>query len=257
MLGKLIKHEFRAASRFLLPIHLLLIAACFIGRFVFQMSLSYDLPNFVLIIFIIFYVSVLIIVPFITQILIVIRYYKNLYTDEGYLTFTLPATRGQLLFSKGLIAFVWSLLDFIAVVIGSAILILIPTITDNSNEILASMEVALGMDPVLFFWATLAMGVVSFLGSIALYYFCISLGQLLSSHRVLGAFIAYFALSNIISIVSLIFVIGIGLNPFDVTPDPNRFILLSYKVSTIMCLIEAILFFGGTYYLLKKKTNLN
>ena len=44
MLSKLIKHEFRALSRFLLPIHILLLVACLIGRFMFQAMAMMDLP---------------------------------------------------------------------------------------------------------------------------------------------------------------------------------------------------------------------
>ena len=37
---------------------------------------------------------------FLYLILVVIRYYRNFFTDEGYLTFTLPVKRNQLLLSK-------------------------------------------------------------------------------------------------------------------------------------------------------------
>lgn len=43
----------------------------------------------------------------VTLILIVIRYYKNFFTDEGYLTFTLPVSRTKLLNSKIIMAFFW------------------------------------------------------------------------------------------------------------------------------------------------------
>lgn len=94
MLSKLIKHEFRALSRFLLPIHILLLVACLIGRFMFQAMAMMDLPNVILIVSFVFLISIWIVVPCATSILIVVRYYKSLYTDEGYLTLTLPATRG-------------------------------------------------------------------------------------------------------------------------------------------------------------------
>lgn len=43
----------------------------------------------------------------ITLVLILIRYYKNFFTDEGYLTFTLPVSRKSLLNSKIIMAFFW------------------------------------------------------------------------------------------------------------------------------------------------------
>ena len=128
MLGKLIKHEFRALSRFLLPIHILLLVACLIGRFMFQAMDTMDLPNVILIVSFVFLISIWIVVPCATSILIVVRYYKSLYTDEGYLTLTLPATRGQLLFSKAFAAFVWSILDLAIVIAGLAIVVIIPQV---------------------------------------------------------------------------------------------------------------------------------
>lgn len=42
-----------------------------------------------------------------TEILVMIRFYKNFFTDEGYLTFTLPAKRSTLLLSKTLSAVIF------------------------------------------------------------------------------------------------------------------------------------------------------
>ena len=43
-------------------------------------------------------------------VLIFVRFYKSMVTDEAYLTFTLPATAGQLIGSKFLSAAVWTLI---------------------------------------------------------------------------------------------------------------------------------------------------
>lgn len=260
MLGKLIKHEFRALSRFLLPLHILLLIVCVCGRFMFQASTIMELPNVLVIISLIFFISLLIVVPCITSILIVVRYYKNLYTDEGYLTLTLPATRGQLLFSKGFAACIWSLLDFAIVIAGCAIVIIIPQVTKNSATILMELENALEMSPALFFWSTVGLSVIGCLGNVALYYFSVSIGQLLSSHRVIGAVIAYFAISSIVSILMLILMFAVGYDPFShIASDAiaATALLSSYKAAAIICVVETVLFFGGTYYLLQKKTNLN
>lgn len=138
MLSKLIKHEFRALSRFLLPIHILLLVACLIGRFMFQAMATMDLPNVILIVSFVFLISIWIVVPCATSILIVVRYYKSLYTDEGYLTLTLPATRGQLLFSKAFAACVWSILDLAIVIAGLAIVVIIPQVIKTLQRRLMS-----------------------------------------------------------------------------------------------------------------------
>ena len=202
MLGKLIKHEFRALSRFLLPIHILLLVACLIGRFMFQAMDTMDLPNVILIVSFVFLISIWIVVPCATSILIVVRYYKSLYTDEGYLTLTLPATRGQLLFSKAFAACVWSILDLAIVIAGLAIVVIIPQVYQNSAEALNELE----------------------------------------------------------KVLMLIIMFAVGYDPFlGVSSDSlaTTAFLSSYKASAIICILETFLFFGGTYYLLKKKTNLN
>ncbi|MBQ8837222.1 MAG: hypothetical protein IJ002_06930 [Clostridia bacterium] len=45
----------------------------------------------------------------ITAVLVFIRFHKNFFTDEGYLTFTLPVSRGMLLRAKTANATIWAL----------------------------------------------------------------------------------------------------------------------------------------------------
>lgn len=256
MLGKLIKHEFRATSRFLLPLHILLLVACFFGRFITQSAILRDIPTPLLIVTVIFYLSILVIIPCATWMLLIVRYYKSLYTDEGYLALTLPVSRGQLLFSKAFTAIVWTILDFICVLTGCAIMIMIKPILEHSDLFMLELEKGLEMDPVLFFWTTVLLSIVGCFSSIAVSYFCISLGQLLSSHRVLGAIVSYFTISSIVSVISLVLVVLLGFNPFSSEP-PGNLMLEIYWISGIFAIFEAAVFFIGTYFLLKKKTNLN
>ena len=61
-------------------------------------------------------------ISFATSLLTAIRFYKNLFSDEGYLTLTLPVTRGQHLFSKTIVGTAWCLLDQL-LLLGSIFLI--------------------------------------------------------------------------------------------------------------------------------------
>ena len=192
--------------------------------------------------------------------LIVVRYYKSLYTDEGYLTLTLPATRGQLLFSKAFAACVWSILDLAIVIAGLAIVVIIPQVYQNSAEALNELEKALEMSPSLFFWST--VGILC----CRMFWEC---GTLLffSIYRAAPFFAqsarsdhAYFAISTVFSVLMLIVMFAVGYDPFlSASSDSlaTTAFLSSYKASAIICVLETFLFFGGTYYLLKKKTNLN
>ncbi len=54
----------------------------------------------------------------VTLVLILIRYYKNFFTDEGYLTFTLPVSRKALLNSKVFMAFFWMAMTVLVCVVA-------------------------------------------------------------------------------------------------------------------------------------------
>ncbi len=60
-----------------------------------------------------------------TLLLVYIRFYKHLFSDEGYLTFTLPVKRNQLLSSKLISGSVAIFLSAIVTAINAAIIILI------------------------------------------------------------------------------------------------------------------------------------
>ena len=63
----------------------------------------------------------------VTQVLIAIRFYKTMTSQEAYLTFTLPAKTGQLLFAKWLVSFVWYILACGIALISILIVVLIAT----------------------------------------------------------------------------------------------------------------------------------
>ena len=70
----------------------------------------------------------------ITWILLFVRYYKNFFTDEGYLTFTLPVTRTQLYLSKTVNAMIWNTLTLIVIVVGVIIVLVIAPAGEHSDQ---------------------------------------------------------------------------------------------------------------------------
>ena len=101
MLGKLIKHEFRATGRILLPVYLVMLLTAALVRG-FQVLTEQTAGEFMRALAV-FGGSIL------AFVLMIYRFYKNLMTDEGYLMFTLPVTTGQLIWSKMIVSAVWLL----------------------------------------------------------------------------------------------------------------------------------------------------
>lgn len=93
---------------------LLWIAAIF-GRVFFLDRIDFDAPTeqlvSVLVLFFSAFVLLFSVVSLATALLIAARFYKNLFTDEGYLTWTLPASPVQQLWAKILSDAIWNILD--------------------------------------------------------------------------------------------------------------------------------------------------
>jgi len=108
MLGRLIKHEFKASAHSVLNIYLAAAITIVIMLLSYAVNVRWisALSTVALLI-----ISVLAVV--ITIIAVIAGFYKTLYGSQGYLSFTLPVKSGQLLGAKALVSFVWILLSYI------------------------------------------------------------------------------------------------------------------------------------------------
>lgn len=122
MLGKLIKHEFRATSRIVFPLLLILIALTLGVIVFFSWGAS---TNLVLQIFsgllMTAYVIALVASFIVILILMINRFRTNLLGDEGYLTFTLPASIHQIVWSKIIVSCVWFIATLAVVLLSGVI----------------------------------------------------------------------------------------------------------------------------------------
>ena len=95
--------------------------------------------------------------PVVTLVLIIIRYYKSMFGNEGYLMFTLPVKSHQLLVSKAVTSVVWVILAGIAAVGGLLLGLYYMGVVDTSllKEIWAEIskynlnKFVLGLIPIL------------------------------------------------------------------------------------------------------------
>lgn len=123
MLGKLLKQDFRATARIMLPLY---VAVPVLGLFTNLITRLCENQNGFLIraisalvslVFSVFSLS-LIAAVVTTIVLMVLRFYRNLMTDEGYLMFTLPVSTTELIFSKLIVSVVWFLGTFAVDALG-------------------------------------------------------------------------------------------------------------------------------------------
>lgn len=205
-----------------------------------------------------------------TLVLLFVRFFKNFFSDEGYLTFTLPVSRKDLLNSKVITGFIAMTAAAAVCGVGLLIMAAIEQSADLKNGSIFAPVIeyfAKGMRTQgVFFWIYITEGITLALVILALVvlflYFCITFGSMIVKKGKLLASIAIFygATSLFISIAQGLLIFGtIG---FMISSSPDAlsqmdpivalFLLgLIFYLSMLGCLLYAV-----QYRMLDKKLNL-
>ena len=211
-----------------------------------------------------------------------IRFYRSMYTDEGYLSHTLPVTANQLFLSKVLVSGVWYLLIMIGIGISVVALVLSTAIGMLNIEEVHNALAEYGGN----IWTFLAEGVSQMadvyqneMGINLLHYVitvtitflvgpfitmitlfgALTIGQLSSKHKGLMGILAYAGLTMISSLIgstvqsALMFSSNMVSRPSGVTLSVNS----AYDINVLVSLLIAAIMYGVSYYILNKKLNLD
>jgi hypothetical protein len=194
------------------------------------------------------------------QIYLYWRFYKHKFTDEGYLTFTLPVTCTQIYLSSYVSILLWTLISGLVVtlsmnliaLIGAGEYLLDPEVISEINTV---FEITLSAysdisSPALWIISML----VSVLAAPAIPMVCITLGAVLAKkHKILMAFVMYYAISAVLSFFQSMLSVILGLI---LVPEPEVFLNLSILLPIILSIAVAV---GGSVlsiWLTRHKLNL-
>lgn len=272
MLMKLFKHEWKYFWKVPAVINISLIVMSLIGIGFLASplwSLDYEFIDvFIMLGTMIFYVGIfsgslgLIIYT-------AVRYYKNVYTDEGYLTNTLPVTARQIVLSKLFVSTIWNFITSIIIVICSYVLVYFSLISygdmDFSYELSIFWDEFLAMgngsDWFVFVLSLIFCLIISPFFNITMLYSSIALGQLFKKHKVAGAVAWYMGEYMIIQIATTLIMnvpLFAALTAIENSDISMLAILnpLMYGTDILMLVMTVILYFIAEY-MLKKKLNLD
>ena len=174
-----------------------------------------------------------------TLILIIQRFKGSVYDRRGYLTLTLPVSEHQILSAKLLGAFVWSLTS--TVVFLFSLYIIISMI--QPDAFLSSFAEYMLKNYTDNFWLALISYIFNTLAGILCIYLSISIGQLFNEYRTALAVVAYIAIQVVLGFITLNLRIDFDYNW-----------MISFEI--LKDLILSLVFYLGTYYILKNKVNL-
>lgn len=276
MLRKLYKYDLKSVSLLLVILHAVLLVYTVIGRigiFIAERAQAFVSPEasrlwgiagaFYIVGFILFILAIVIA----TVVYLAVRIQKNLFSDEGYLTHTLPVKPTQLLWSKVFVIWTWSVIDFICVMISVFTLITykdtLPEILKGASTFFGTLFGSFGFTNWLEEVITLFAGLSQYFGFYPLLLlFAMCLGNLFKSHKIMGTLLSFFGLNIILSFLStmITFIIP-GLSPFiqvNLTQDNLSVYSGRLMIFTLVWnILFSAIFFVGSRYILTKKLNLD
>lgn len=266
MLGKLIKHELKATNRLLVPLYLALLGISIINHFLFPSAINGGFLGLFVGFLIVAQVVLAIAILFTTIIFMIIRFYKNLLGDEGYLMFTLPVKAYQLIISKLIVTLFWLVISLVIILISLYVAF---SASVNMNIILKEIKFAFSELLTIFEGKQLILltefiiiVLLASIENILLIYVSIAIGQLFSKHKIIASFVAYAVIYHALQLIMLIIILvfgyatsgNIGLETIKyVNMVPQVF----FPFTIITSLIGCIVFFTGTNYIFKRKLNLD
>lgn len=151
-----------------------------------------------------------------TVIAICVRYYKSFFSDEGYLTFTLPVKRSTLFYSKVLNAVIWQTATIVVIAIAVIIVAVILPPAESSDIGGAFVLIMEDLPPLpMNGWTVLAVveivvfAMLSLLAETLLIYFCITMGSIIAKKQkvILSVGIWYIVNQIVLPIAGVVLVI--------------------------------------------------
>ena len=207
-----------------------------------------------------------------TSIYLAVRYYRSMYSNEGYLTHTLPVTPNQLLLSKMINFSIWELLSVICIVFNimlfAAFIVLrevgYRSLFESFQEVLMEMQDILNSEYAtgweLFMVLTIILILVGTVSKSLLYMGSVNIGQLWARYRVAGAILVYVGVTGAVQIVTqaAMIIFMTSAEQIGLLQDDYFFSFLNQvmAVSLLMQLVIGVVMYVGSLLILKKKVNL-
>ncbi|CAI3621631.1 MULTISPECIES: ABC transporter permease [Clostridium] len=269
MLGKLLKYEFKATSRILLPLYGALLIFAFIVKIFIGTKLDGVNMDFLggipAVVSIFTYGATMAAVFIVTIFIIIQRFYKNLLGDEGYLMNTLPVSTTSNISSKLISAIIWSLVSIFVAILSIIIMMynreafgnffsIIPEAFSKAYSEFGGLLILVGIE-------FLVAGLLQLALNITLIYTSISIGHLLPKMKILGSFGAFIVLNIIMNTIfsSIMLLIPNSFSEYMSLVFQSNMTALVHLIGLGAAFINALwftIFFLITRYILKNKLNL-
>lgn len=274
MLKKLLKYDLRAIFRYWWIVALVSVGMAVLGGFAQSILANTEVPEVItmvagIIVFFTYFCMVGLVL--LTQILLFIRFYRNFFTDEGYLTFTLPVKRETLFNSKVLAGMIGIAASIGVCMLNAAIMIRIVfhqqilsgEFAQEISEFFMEMPPDVAQYLLLYSLEALIILALLMTLSVLFLYCCITFGSMIVKKGKLFASIGiYYGASCIATTATQILLIfgtgsiGVWLEPLSEQLIPNLVALL-LLIAILLLAMLCSLIYAFTHWMLGRKLNLS
>lgn len=260
MLSKLMKHELKATSRLLVPLYMILLLVAIVNRFILNLNIREGIFLFFTGFLTITQIVLIIAIIITTVLLMIIRFYKNLLSNEGYLMFTLPVNSHQLIISKLLITLFWVFVGIVIVLSALSITFItsnnIELIVHEIQRIFADLKMFFPGKTTSMFIQLILLILISAVTNILMIYASIAIGQIFSKHKIIASFVAYAIIYNVIQIVMLAALVILSLIVSGSINFTKLLLNVAFPIGIVLDLIICTIFYIITNYIFERKLNL-
>lgn len=256
MFLKLFKYDFKSIIKKVVYYYIVLIAVAIFAKII-DLLLTHTDFSFLAYFPRMLYIGVMTSGLTVALILCMIRYYKNMLSDQGYLTHTLPVKRSHILLAKLLATLAIEAITILVMLLSVLIYSIdwLPEAVNGIKELFAEMavypETAHVVGIIVFVVAIMMFGAVFSVSYISL---CLTLGATHNKNKLVMAFVYYM----VINFAMQVFYIVIGIVGTVIITSINvefSFGLL-YLIFTLICIGEialtVIAYFVNLMFLNKK-----
>ncbi len=219
MFAKLLKYEWRATRGMLGLLSLICLSAALLGglamRYLVWVSELDSQTNVLIVLSVLTMVFAFIAIAICAvamELYTVWRFYKSRFTDEGYLTFTLPVTAHQILLSSYVNCIIGILCMAAALCVSYLVLMLLgfsalenffPTLWQVLPEALENLGRLFSREEMRFLWLLLLELIAGVLANITTFLLAVTVGSILAKkHKVLAAVGIYYGINVALSLVT-------------------------------------------------------
>ena len=273
MFAKLLKYEWRATRGFLGLLSLICLSAALVGGlsmrylvWVSELDTQEDVAIVLSVLTMIFAFIAIVICCVAMELYAVWRFYKSRFTDEGYLTFTLPVTTHQILLSGFVNCLLGVLSSLVALGISYLVLLLLgfsaldnffPSLWEVLPLAMENLWRLFSGETGTFLGLLLLEVVAGVLNSTVMMMLAVTIGSILAKkHKVLAAIGVYYGINMVMSLITSVLGVVLGLSVYSSQSSGMDVFSSMMLWNAGLFLIVAVGGYFLTHWLVSRKLNL-